>query len=466
MHAVTAQCKPKEGEIITKVYSSNATFRNHNVSLNQPPSNSANKKSRDRTKRSTTVYANTDSSGPITEFTDLRLNATDVVLDEYHSDLNAVIGREGGDVSTLNTPDCFRLLYAGSKANVGVSKGRVFFEAKVTRNLTSSSSVRWDECQPNAARVGWSEGKASLELGEESMSFGYGSSGKFATNDIYRHYGEPFTVNDVIGALIDLDSTPATISFMKNGTSFGIAESILAHCVSDKDKVVMFPHVYIKNCKIAINFGQEKPWFPPPEGYRYISHLEPSERVHSLKPDSRAKGEVIMLIGLPGAGKTTWAKKQQQENPEKKYYILGTDQLLDKMRATELPRGPYSVRFDKLYKTANDCFEALLDIAAGRSRNCILDQTNVVDRARERKLARFSKFRRIAVVIQPCILELERRSRERTKKFGKTVPFRALSDMKEKYSLPSCSSFHEIKYPELAERQVRDLVNQYNRFGS
>ena len=41
---------------------------------------------------------------------------------------------------------------------------------------------------------------------------------------------------------------------------------------------------------------------------------------------------MIMLIGLPASGKTTWANKHAEENPEKRYNIIGTSILLDRMK--------------------------------------------------------------------------------------------------------------------------------------
>lgn len=42
-----------------------------------------------------------------------------------------------------------------------------------------------------------------------------------------------------------------------------------------------------------------------------------------------------MLCGLPGCGKTTWALKYTLENPDKKYTVLGTNNIIDKMKVSE-----------------------------------------------------------------------------------------------------------------------------------
>lgn len=41
-----------------------------------------------------------------------------------------------------------------------------------------------------------------------------------------------------------------------------------------------------------------------------------------------------MMVGLPACGKTTWAIKHAESNPEKKYNILGTNAIMDKMKVS------------------------------------------------------------------------------------------------------------------------------------
>lgn len=67
--------------------------------------------------------------------------------------------------------------------------------------------------------------------------------------------------------------------------------------------------------------------------YEYISKVEEDKLCAGpIRPESRKECEAIMMIGLPGAGKTHWASNLSKENPEKYFNILGTHTLLEKMK--------------------------------------------------------------------------------------------------------------------------------------
>ena len=46
----------------------------------------------------------------------------------------------------------------------------------------------------------------------------------------------------------------------------------------------------------------------------------------------RGECEMIMMIGLPGSGKTTWVNDQVEKNPEKRYNVIGTSALIERMK--------------------------------------------------------------------------------------------------------------------------------------
>ena len=40
------------------------------------------------------------------------------------------------------------------------------------------------------------------------------------------------------------------------------------------------------------------------------------------------------MVGLPGAGKTYWVNNFVKESPEKRWNILGTNNIIDKMKVS------------------------------------------------------------------------------------------------------------------------------------
>ena len=72
---------------------------------------------------------------------------------------------------------------------------------------------------------------------------------------------------------------------------------------------------------------------------------------------------MIMIVGLPGAGKTTWGINMQKNHPEKRYNIIGTDTLIEKIRVMGLPRrNNYHGRWEVLIGKATQCLNKLFNI--------------------------------------------------------------------------------------------------------
>ena len=70
-----------------------------------------------------------------------------------------------------------------------------------------------------------------------------------------------------------------------------------------------------------------------------------------------------MIVGLPGAGKTTWGLKQQKDQISMRYNIIGTDTLIEKMKVNGLPRKKnYHGRWDVLIQKATNCLNKLFNI--------------------------------------------------------------------------------------------------------
>ncbi|XP_062128641.1 heterogeneous nuclear ribonucleoprotein U isoform X4 [Drosophila sulfurigaster albostrigata] len=111
-------------------------------------------------------------------------------------------------------------------------------------------------------------------------------------------------------------------------------------------------------------------------GYILLA-LVPTEQLIAgpQRAESRKQCEVILLVGLPGAGKTHWTQKHVSENLDKRYEIIGPDTIIAKMTIDgESRKTVHKGRWDKVYEICLNSLGALEDIAMKRRRNFILDQ--------------------------------------------------------------------------------------------
>ena len=180
-------------------------------------------------------------------------------------------------------------------------------------------------------RVGWSNlasGLRSLQLGEINDSFAYTSSGKkmrkFNDEFLEDNYGEPFGPSDILGCYIDFGGDQENeniiqISFTKNGQDYGQAFEIDKTTITDENRLVFYPHILMKNVQLECNFGQlVNAWSETKAGYLFPQNIPLNERIRGSEPVvEKNECQVVLLSGLYGCGKTTWAKKYLEENPTK-----------------------------------------------------------------------------------------------------------------------------------------------------
>ncbi|XP_060614254.2 heterogeneous nuclear ribonucleoprotein U-like protein 2 isoform X2 [Anolis sagrei] len=381
-----------------------------------------------------------------------------VILDTYTSDLHfrATKDRYGGQPLFH---DKFPNLWSGARSTHGVKSGKVCFEAKVTQNLP----LKEGSTEHQLLRVGWSVDFSCSQLGEDEYSYGYDGRGLKAENGQFEEFGQTFGENDVIGCFAKFESSDVELSFSKNGEDLGVAFCISKEVLGDR---VLLPHVLCKNCVVELNFGQkEEPFFPVPEDYIFIHAVPVEDRVRTpLPPKTTGECEVMLMVGLPGCGKTHWARKYTQENPDKRVNILGTDTVLYKMKTkgTQPEETPDRATRDQLFQQAARCVSKLIQIAPKAKRNFILDQCNVYNSGQRRKLHPFKGFIRKVIVVVPSEENWEERLEQREEAEGEDVPETVMLEMKANFSIPDkCDYVDEVLFPELAKEEAQPLVTKY-----
>uniref|UniRef100_A0A1A8N348 Heterogeneous nuclear ribonucleoprotein U-like 2 n=1 Tax=Nothobranchius pienaari TaxID=704102 RepID=A0A1A8N348_9TELE len=193
-----------------------------------------------------------------------------------------------------------------------------------------------------------------------------------------------------------------------------------------------------------------------PMGFTPLAALPAAQRVCSTStPTTRAQCEVVMMVGLPGSGKTFWAQNHMKQHPKKKFTLLGTEELL----ACMISGGQAEGRLQQ----ASQCLTELIKIAAETPGNYILDQCNVLISARRHKLQLFAGFRRRVVVVFPLENEWKRRLSQHRLKDGGNIPETALLKLQVSCSLPEPQAdlLEELQYVELSQERAQILLKEY-----
>ncbi|KAI5448142.1 hypothetical protein KIW84_015535, partial [Lathyrus oleraceus] len=399
------------------------------------------------------------------------LNSADCNLD-FNIECNGLVGYG------LNE-EGFGYCWSGARATAGIKNGRYCYGCVVV----SPQPVDTDDTAPDQrhlCRLGVSRGDDAVgALGETKNSFGYGATGRFSNAGKFLKFGDKFGVGDTIVCCIDLESKPlASIGFSKNGKWLGTAFQfdvgslgLGADSSFSKDSPwewALFPHVLLKNVVVQMQFSVEQ-GLVPQEGFRpWAFAVADGNAVMGPSFSYPKDCELMMLVGLPASGKTTWAEKWVKDHSEKRYVLLGTNLILEQMKVPGLLRkNNYSERFDRLMDKATAMFNVILARAANVPRNYIIDQTNVYKNARKRKLKPFKDYQKTAVVVFPKPEELTRRSEKRFKEMGKEVPIDALNSMIANYVLPkskdfpfSDEDFDQVLFVELNRDESQKYLDQ------
>ncbi|CAL8264225.1 unnamed protein product [Lota lota] len=387
-----------------------------------------------------------------------------VRIDTYASDLHFEMDPDSSSGRPLFWAR-FPLLWSGCRLTHGVQWGttssfevRVEGTAHASAAALPSSRQAGAERRPDALslRVGWAPDNNCLPLGEEQLSYAYDGRGRKVSGGKAEEFGEPLSDGDIIGCylLFSTDGT-AEMSFHKNGRPMGVAFRLGPSVLRGQ---ALFPHVLCRGCSVRFQLDPAGgPWYPGPPGHTPLVALPVADRVRApAGPCSRTECEVIMMVGLPGSGKSHWARILMEQHPEKRYQLLGTETLL----ASMIGGG----QRERKLQQASQCLTELIKMAARKPGNYILDQPNVFVSARRHKLQLFAGYRRqLVAVVFPPTEEWGRRLALREAQDGERIPDTALLKLKVSYSLPEPQGplFQELRFVELPQEEAQALLHTY-----
>lgn len=378
-----------------------------------------------------------------------------VRLDSYNCDLHFEVDSNGSSGQPLFW-EKFSLLWSGCRMTHGFCQGKVGFEAQFVKRLSAPGLDTNNDPDLYVLRVGWSVDNTSLQLGEVELSYGFDGRGRIVTGGKEEAFGEPFTEGDVIGCYAFISETgEVTLSFHKNGLSLGVAFHLNPSVLGG---LALYPHVLCKNCSVTVNLNPDTPWHPYPAGFCALSTFPPGQRTRaSLPAASKSDCEVLMMVGMPGSGKTHWARDHKLKNPSKRYDLLGTNSILNCMRE---PAG--ANHRELMLQQATQCVSQLIKIAATKKRNYILDQANIYPSAQRHKMLCFHGYQRKAVVVFPPNEVWRSRLIQRQEEEGIAVQETSLLKAKVSFTVPKQGEhLEEVMFVELNSDEALKLLTQY-----
>lgn len=157
------------------------------------------------------------------------------------------------------------------------------------------------------------------------------------------------------------------------------------------------------------------------------------------------KQKIYLLIGPPGAGKTTWLNSQKWIQD---HAIVSSDSFME--HAAAASGRTYTQMFDAGYSpTAIQLMNEALDAAFKAGRSVFVDQTNTTVARRARTMAKTAGAYHVAVVFKTPLDELVSRAHARTMASHKSIPLFVVQSMYDNMvhqPVTMAEGFEEIWY--------------------
>ena len=132
--------------------------------------------------------------------------------------------------------------------------------------------------------------------------------------------------------------------------------------------------------------------------------------------------KVYVLVGVPGAGKSTWVANQEWA---KDCAYVSTDKHVD--THAEIVGKTYNEVFKDFMPSAVKMMSAEVELARSAGKDIIWDQTSTTVGSRKKKFNMLPDYEHIAVVFKtPELVELNRRLKSRP---GKSIPSHVMVQM-------------------------------------
>ncbi len=145
--------------------------------------------------------------------------------------------------------------------------------------------------------------------------------------------------------------------------------------------------------------------------------------------------KLIILIGVPASGKSTYLKKHLHEYNLP--YIASTDNIIISLHPELTYNEAYSIE-SKNFKKLNRLMVQGMEDAIFEGRDVIVDRTNMKPKIRKKYLAMVDDtYEKIAIVFSVDKKDFLERNKVRMELEGKNIPLKVYEEMSSAYTAPT-----------------------------
>ncbi len=146
--------------------------------------------------------------------------------------------------------------------------------------------------------------------------------------------------------------------------------------------------------------------------------------------------KLLVLVGLPGSGKSTWVKKYISKH--KNFIVISVDDAIEEFAVSDGTN--YNTAWKKYISDATAIMKQNLQSAYNDNISVIVDKTNLTVKSRNRVLSSAPpNYIKIAVIFQIPSKELYRRLEMRKNDTGKSIPADVMDNFIANFIPPTIS---------------------------